>query len=190
MHDLPSGTTDYSFQWQFVGWETTLTTGGLSYNVPVLSYLVQNVRQPPSKPQNLEATEVTTNSVTLEWESGFTTAAQYQVYRYMPNNASGTEYALLGTVSGLEAKNGKYTLTDTEVQPSTQYQYVLKSVGTDGNSTDYTDPLAVTTLATGDKPNITKQPVNTSVRPGTDASSLRPILARKSLRWFTRIRSN
>ena len=57
-----------------------MTTGGLSYNVPVLSYLVQNVKQPPSKPQNLEAKEVTTNSVTLEWESGFTTAAQYQVY--------------------------------------------------------------------------------------------------------------
>lgn len=170
VHDLPSGTTGYSFQWQFVGWETTLTTGGLSYNVPVLSYLVANVKQPPSKPQNLEATEVTTNSVTLEWESGFTTAAQYQVYRYMPNNTSGTKYALLGTVSGLAAdKDGKYMLTDTKVQPSTQYQYVLKSVGTDGTSTDYTEPLAVTTLATGDKPNITKQPVNTSVRPGTDA---------------------
>ena len=170
MHDLPAGTTGYSFQWQFVGWETTLTTGELSHNVPVLSYLVQNVKQPPSKPQNLEAKEVTTNSVTLEWESGFTTAAQYQVYRYMPNNTSGTKYALLGTVSGLAAdKDGKYTLTDTKVQPSTQYQYVLKSVGTDGTSTDYTEPLAVTTLATGDKPNITKQPVNTSVRPGTDA---------------------
>jgi len=169
VHNLPKGTTGYSFSWQFVGWETTLTTGGLSYDVPVLSYLVQNVTQPPSKPQNLEAKEVTTNSVTLEWESGFTTAAQYEVYRYMPNNTSGTQYALLGTVSGLEAKDGKYTLTDTKVQPSTQYQYVLKSVGTDGNSTDYTDPLAVTTLATGDKPNITKQPVNTSVRPGTDA---------------------
>ena len=171
MHDLPTGTTGYSFQWQFVGWETTLTTGGLSYNVPVLSYLVQNVKQPPSKPQNLEAKEVTTNSVTLEWESGFTTAAQYQVYRYMPNNTSGTKYALLGTVSGLAAdKDGKYTLTDTKVQPSTQYQYVLKSVGTDRISTDYTEPLAVTTLATGDKPNITQQPQDTSVRPGTNAT--------------------
>ena len=169
VHNLPTGTEGYSFSWQFVGWETTLTTGGLSYNVPVLSYLVQNVQQPPSKPQNLEAKEVDTDRVTLEWESGFSTAAQYQVYRYMPNNAAGEKYALLGTVSGLEANNGKYTLTDTEVQPSTQYQYVLKSVGTDGRSTDYTDPLAVTTLATGDKPNITKQPVDTSVRPGTDA---------------------
>lgn len=100
----------------------------------MLSYLVANVKQPPSKPQNLEAKEVTTNSVTLEWESGFTTAAQYQVYRYMPNNTSGTKYALLGTVSGLAAdKDGKYTLTDTKVQPSTQYQYVLKSVGTGRN---------------------------------------------------------
>lgn len=169
VHNLPTGTEGYSFSWQFVGWETTLTTGGLSYNVPVLSYLVQNVQQPPSKPQNLEAKEVDTDRVTLEWESGFSTAAQYQVYRYMPNNAAGEKYALLGTVSGLEANNGKYTLTDTEVQPSTQYQYVLKSVGTDGRSTDYTDPLAVTTLATGDKPNITKQPVDTSVRPSTDA---------------------
>ena len=171
VHDLPSGTTGYSFQWQFVGWETTLSTGGLSYNVPVLSYLVANVKQPPSKPQNLEAKEVTTNSVTLEWESGFTTAAQYQVYRYMPNNTTGTKYALLGTVSGLAAdQDGKYTLTDTKVQPSTQYQYVLKSVGTDGTSTDYTEPLAVTTLATGDKPNITQQPQDTSVRPGTNAT--------------------
>ena len=170
VHDLPKDTEGYSFSWQFVGWETTLKTGGLSYNVPVLSYLVQNVKQPPSKPQNLEAKEVTTNSVTLEWESGFSTAAQYQVYRYMPNNTSGTKYALLGTVSGLAAdKDGKYTLTDTEVQPSTQYQYVLKSVGTDGRSTDYTDPLAVTTLSDGDMPKITQQPESTSVRPGTDA---------------------
>ena len=108
--------------------------------------------------------------MTLEWESGFSTAAQYQVYRYMPNNTAGEKYDLLGTVSGLAAdEHGKYTLTDTEVLPSTQYQYVLKSVGTDGRSTDYTEPLAVTTLATGDKPNITKQPVEASVRPGTNA---------------------
>ncbi|MFQ9127736.1 MAG: hypothetical protein ACLR4Z_14185 [Butyricicoccaceae bacterium] len=65
VHDLPKSTEGYGFSWQFVGWETTLKTGGLSYNVPVLSYLVQNVKQPPSKPQNLEAKEVTTNSVTL-----------------------------------------------------------------------------------------------------------------------------
>ena len=192
VHDLPKGTEGYSFSWQFVGWETTLKTGGLSYNVPVLSYLVQNVKQPPSKPQNLEAKEVDTDRVTLEWESGFTTAAQYQVYRYMPNNTSGTKYALLGTVSGLAAdKDGKYTLTDTEVQPSTQYQYVLKSVGTDGNSTDYTEPLAVTTLATGYKPTITEQPVNTSVRPGTDAVftiSATPTGGAKSVtyRWQSR----
>ena len=135
VHDLPSSTTGYSFQWKFVGWETTLTTGGLSYKVPVLSYLVQNVQQPPSKPQNLEATEVGTHSVKLEWESGFSTAAQYEVYRYMPNNASGIKYAILGTVSGVAAgEGGKYTLTDTKVMPSTQYQYVLKSVGTDGKA--------------------------------------------------------
>ena len=171
MHDLPSSTTGYSFQWKFVGWETTLTTGGLSYKVPVLSYLVQNVQQPPSKPQNLEATEVGTHSVKLEWESGFSTAAQYEVYRYMPNNTSGIKYAILGTVSGVAAgEGGKYTLTDTKVMPSTQYQYVLKSVGTDGKSTDYTEPLAVTTLSDGAMPQITEQPKNISVRPGTDAT--------------------
>ena len=43
VHDLSKDTEGYSFSWQFVGWETTLKTGGLSYNVPVLSYLVQNV---------------------------------------------------------------------------------------------------------------------------------------------------
>lgn len=171
VHDLPSSTTGYSFQWKFVGWETTLTTGGLSYKVPVLSYLVQNVQQPPSKPQNLEATEVGTHSVKLEWESGFSTAAQYEVYRYMPNNTSGIKYAILGTVSGVAAgEGGKYTLTDTKVMPSTQYQYVLKSVGTDGKSTDYTEPLAVTTLSDGAMPQITEQPKSISVRPGTDAT--------------------
>ena len=109
----------------------------------------------------------------------------------MPNNTTGTKYALLGTVSGLAAQEGKYTLIDTKVQPSTQYQYVLKSVGTDGTSTDYTEPLAVTTLATGDKPNITKQPVHTSVRPGTDAVftiSATPTGGAKSVtyRWQSR----
>ena len=99
VHDLPKSTEGYGFSWQFVGWETTLKTGGLSYNVPVLSYLVQNVKQPPSKPQNLEAKEVTTNSVTLEWESGFSTAAQYQVYRYMPNNTSGPKYSRARSIS-------------------------------------------------------------------------------------------
>lgn len=54
--------------------------------------------------------------------------------------------------------------------PSTQYQYVLKSVGTDGKSTDYTEPLAVTTLSDGAMPQITEQPKNISVRPGTDAT--------------------
>lgn len=54
--------------------------------------------------------------------------------------------------------------------PSTQYQYVLKSVGTDGKSTDYTEPLAVTTLSDSAMPQITEQPKNISVRPGTDAT--------------------
>lgn len=107
----------------------------------------------------------------LEWESGFSTAAQYEVYRYMPNNTSGIKYAILGTVSGVAAgEGGKYTLTDTKVMPSTQYQYVLKSVGTDGKSTDYTEPLAVTTLSDGAMPQITEQPKSISVRPGTDAT--------------------
>ena len=89
----------------------------------------------------------------------------------MPNNTSGIKYAILGTVSGVAAgEGGKYTLTDTKVMPSTQYQYVLKSVGTDGKSTDYTEPLAVTTLSDGAMPQITEQPKSISVRPGTDAT--------------------
>ena len=172
---VPDGYEDYSFNWKFITWDATFGEGSQKYTVPVLGYIVTDVRQPPSMPQNVEA-DPGTDSVTLTWEPGFKSAAYYEVYRYVPNDPTGKYYYNRGTVNGSEAVDGVYTFTDTGLQPGTQYQYTLRAVGFLGSTngllySNYIEPMAVVTASTAGTPKIVSQtegPV--SVIPNTKAT--------------------
>lgn len=157
---VPDGYNDYSFRWKFITWDATIGTGDRKYTVPVLGYVVTGVKQPPSMPQNVEI-DPGTDSVTLTWESGFNSAAYYEVCRYVPNDPTGKYYYVRGEVSGSDAVDGEYTFTDTGLQPGTQYQYTLRAVSLESTGAElysnYTEPMSIVTASTAGTPKIVSQ---------------------------------
>lgn len=161
---VPAAYSDaYGFQWQFMTWDAQID----GYTVPVLSYLVKNVQQAPSLPQNVDAV-AETDSVTLTWEAGFSSAEKYEIYRYLDSNKT---YNYVATVMGNAVDSeGKYTYEITGLTPGMSYSYSLRSVG-DGKYSAYTEPLTVVTASQGgDLPNILQHPMDQSLRPGGRAS--------------------
>lgn len=161
---VPAAYSDaYGFQWQFMTWDAKID----GYTVPVLSYLVKNVQQAPSLPQNVDAV-AETDSVTLTWEAGFSSAEKYEIYRYLDSNKT---YNYVATVMGNAVDSeGKYTYEITGLTPGMSYSYSLRSVG-DGKYSAYTEPLTVVTASQGgDLPNILQHPMDQSLRPGGRAS--------------------
>lgn len=156
---VPAAYSDaYGFQWQFMTWDAKID----GYTVPVLSYLVKGVRQAPSLPQNVNAV-AETNSITLTWEAGFSSAEQYEIWRYLDSTKN---YYKEATVMGNAAdEDGNYTYEITGLKPGMPYSYSLRSVG-DGKYSAYTEPLTVVTASQGgDLPSILLQPKDEHVRP-------------------------
>lgn len=153
---------DYGFQWQFMTWDAQID----GYTVPVLSYLVKNVKQPPSLPQNVDAV-AEADSVTLSWEAGFNSAEYYEIVRYLPGDGT---YNYVGTVMGNAAdENGMYTYEVTGLAPGKSYSYSLRAVG-DGKYSAYTEPLTVVTASQGeDLPKVLENPSDQDLRPGENA---------------------
>lgn len=161
---VPAAYADaYGFQWKFMTWDAQID----GYTVPVLSYLVKNVQQAPSLPQNVDAV-AETDSVTLTWEAGFSSAEKYEIYRYLDSNNT---YNYVATVMGNAVDSeGKYTYEITGLTPGMSYSYSLRSVG-GGKYSAYTEPLTVVTASQGgDLPNILQHPMDQSLRPGGRAS--------------------
>ena len=122
----------YDFQWQFAAWNVTLN----STSVPVLGYLVQNVEAPPSPAINLNATNITSDSLTLTWDQGIRAAQEYNIYGVYDGKP-----ALLGTVEGNVCEyqvNGLYE--------NTPYTYVVRGVAYDanGDKAESVDSVSVT----------------------------------------------
>lgn len=155
---------NYDFSWKFVAWDTEID----GYTVPVLSYLVQNVKQPPSLPKNVEAV-AETDSITLTWDAGFNSAAQYEVWRYLPNTDD--PYYYVGAVLGSDRQeNGRYQFEITGLTPGLAYHYCLRAVE-EGKYSAYTEPLTVVTASEGDNlPRIIEEPKDGNVLPGGTAS--------------------
>ncbi len=163
--NIPSGYSDYGFTWEFATWDTTIGSGSKAYQVPVLGYLVSDVRQPPSVPQNLNAMP-DTREVELSWDHGFNSAAEYEICYYLPDDPSGMIYYPIATVGG-----SQNTFTDTGLKPGTAYRYVMRAIGADGKVSNYTEPVMVVTASDqGGLPKILVQPQDTNVRVGANAT--------------------
>lgn len=158
----------YGFSWEFISWNTTLGTGDKAYEVPVLGYLVSNVKQPPSLPKSLDAMPQIqkdgTININLSWDSGYQPAAQYRLYRYMPDES--TQYYEIGTVSG-----GEDHFVYENVDEKSQYQFCIQAVGADGSMSTISEPVSVFTPATnGTTPVIGQQPQDVDAVVGQDVT--------------------
>lgn len=159
----------YGFNWNLVTWDATLGRGEDSYTVPVVSYLVTNVVEPPAVPQNAYAeSNENGTAVTVSWEGGYNSASRYEVYRYLGDSAP-NPYYLIGSVDGGDDHEGVYSFADEEVQPGEEYEYSVRAVGADGRVSNYSSPISVWT-ASDSVITITKPPRNIGVLPGGSAA--------------------
>ena len=114
-------------------------TRGLSAEV-TLDVTVRDVAEPPTVPQNFEATPTTGTSVTLEWEASTTTGPQAINYA--------VEYRPVGD-AWIAADDGPaLTQTITGLTPDTDYEFRVEATNAEGTS-GFTRTTAHTPAAPG-----------------------------------------
>ena len=141
----------YDFKWQFAYWNTTVNGN----TVPVMGYIITDPVAPPSPPQNLSASDMQTNSFTLNWNAGARPADEYRVYRVLKD--TGAEPVQVAVVDG--------TATSCEIanlRADTTYTYVVKAYSAPGDGVNVyglsvpSGELTVTTPPDGaEAPTIT-----------------------------------
>lgn len=145
----PKTESQYSFSARFGAWQAKI---GNSV-VPVLGYVVNNVVQPPSPPQDVSIDTLSSDSITVAWEHGYKSADTYEVYQVFDDGVTDNQYSLLATISGNDT-----TYTYTGLAPATNYQLALRSVGTDSDGetvySEYTPAITARTLSEGERPII------------------------------------
>ena len=133
---------------------------GADMEFPVVSYLVTNVQQPASLPEDFEqnVAETTDDSVTLTWTydkfvSGF------QLYRYYEFPDGSGSYRLEYVPFSKGVKKGdkyEFTYTDKGLSPYTEYKYQIQTESTYNPKVSiYSEPISCRTKTTVGYPQIT-----------------------------------
>ena len=150
------GNRDYDFNWKFATWTTHLNGA----DVPILGYLVQNVKAPPSPAQDLVLSDQTTTTMKLSWEEGDRPADYYKIWR-KTQEGTGESYGLVAQVSAA-SKNGSYEYELTDLSPNYQYEYVITAGSyTTGLESVYSEAVVGRTLAADLKhPEILLTPIS------------------------------
>lgn len=160
----PQSEYPYSFQWKFGTWRADLG----DTQVPVLGYLVNNVKEPPSLPQNIAVSSVTQDSITLTWDHGARRPVTYEIYQYFEDNVGDNGYSLVATVDGNEK-----TFTYDGLKPGNSYSLALRSVGADENGektmSEYSALVTGTTLQEGSELSVDSITEEVNVCPGDTA---------------------
>ena len=136
------GNKNYDFNWKFATWTTHLNGA----DVPILGYLVKNVKAPPSPAQDLVLSDQTTTTMKLSWEEGDRPADYYKIWR-KTQEGTGESYGLVAQVSAA-SKNGSYEYELTDLSPNYQYEYVITAGSyTTGLESVYSEAVVGRTLA-------------------------------------------
>ncbi len=180
---------NYDFNWKFATWTQKLN----GENVPVLGYIVNGVKAPPSPADNLALSEQTDDSMLLTWEPGRRVAAQYTVYRYNPDDRY-KPYIVVGQVNGGTIEDNTYSYRLNNLQSNTTYQYVVSGTGADGIESVYSQPTIGTTLSRDTEPIVIKDPSDTSALKGQQAQFKAEIVSwgsysRVSYQWQEKLPS-
>lgn len=134
--NIPSDYEDYSFSWLFGCWEGKVKVDGKDDSFAVLGYLVKDVMQPPTYPDNFHASESDSKSITLVWKSPdgvptlITTNSIYTLFRYQ----HGVYYPLI-SMKNSESKDGWFSYTETDLNPFAEYMYAIQTTSKQGYQT-------------------------------------------------------
>ena len=141
---------------------------------PVVSYIVTDVQQPASLPEDFaqDVAETTPDSVTLTWSydkyvSGF------QIYRYYEFPDGNGSYRIQYVPFSAGVKNGdkyEFSFTDKGLSPYTEYQYQIQTESSYNPKVSiYSEPLSCRTKTTLGYPKMT---VSGLIEDGKDAGKL------------------
>ena len=181
------GNKNYDFNWKFATWTTHLNGA----DVPILGYLVKNVKAPPSPAQDLVLSDQTTTTMKLSWEEGDRPADYYKIWR-KTQEGTGVNYTIVTQVSAA-SENGSYEYELTGLFPNQQYEYVITSGSyTTGLESVYSESVIGRTLS-GEltHPEITVTPAAPSGELGdTVTLSVSTVLhsyRQQTLQWQERL---
>ena len=181
------GNKNYDFNWKFATWTTHLNGA----DVPILGYLVKNVKAPPSPAQDLVLSDQSTTTMKLSWEEGDRPADYYKIWR-KTQEGTGVNYTIVTQVSAA-SENGSYEYELTGLFPNQQYEYVITSGSyTTGLESVYSESVIGRTLS-GEltHPEITVTPAAPSGELGdTVTLSVSTVLhsyRQQTLQWQERL---
>ena len=181
------GNKNYDFNWKFATWTTHLNGA----DVPILGYLVKNVKAPPSPAQDLVLSDQSTTTMKLSWEEGDRPADYYKIWR-KTQEGTGVNYTIVAQISAA-SENGSYEYELTGLFPNQQYEYVITSGSyTTGLESVYSESVIGRTLS-GEltHPEITVTPAAPSGELGdTVTLSVSTVLhsyRQQTLQWQERL---
>ena len=163
IENLPTEAKDYAMSGSFGVGESKLN----GEDVVVVGYKVNDVKSAPRTPKELSVTDVTVNTVDLEWNAT-SDAAVYQVYQ---EYGSGT-WAAVQTLSGASAdEDGTVKTTIRNLSANTKYRFKVRSINGGGVASLFTPVVDATTAQeSGVGLKITSQPSDAEAAPGNPAS--------------------
>jgi len=146
MYDLPEGpeSENYTFSWQIC--EKAVGSGNQRF--PYVRYRVTDTRYPVKLPQNFRATDTTTDSVTLQWDTIDSAVTGYEIFR-----KAGNYWLLMGSTANESIVIGGLT-------PYQEYEFAIRSVNKNASIDRYkysakSEPITVRTRAGSGAPIVT-----------------------------------
>lgn len=159
--NLPEGVTDFAFNWQ-LGYSQIKFNGE---DVIVIGYKTTNVKRPPTAPKNVAITDITRDTMTIEWDE----APEAAVYELSFITADGEELSL-ANISGTAAEGGVVSYEVKNLNPATAYSFSVRASDAYGVRSLASPAVTGTTLADGDDEfSITEQPKDVEAAAGTEA---------------------
>lgn len=160
--NLPSDVKGYGFNWQFGAEVTKLN----NESVVLIGYKLSNIKELPKPPKNLSITEITSTTMTLEWD-GTSSAAAYELI-LITNNGMELPQATIPSTQARDDGSVQYIVKD--LSPNTEYSYKVVGVDASGVRTLSSAVATGTTLPDNQAGfKITKQPQDKQVYIGGTA---------------------
>lgn len=172
--DIPKAAQDYGygFTWRLCAFPGQTSEGKV---FPVVTYLVTEVQQPSSLPEEFTQSEdgTTQNRIALTWDDT-NNPAGYMIYRYF-RSAGAADFYEVAFVSSSDPENYEfingvrhYKYIDTGLSSDTEYQYRIQTIGaSNGTRSVPSEIITAYTKPAGKIPVVSVSPTAATAYPDT-----------------------
>lgn len=172
--DIPKAAQDYGygFTWRLCAFPGQTSEGKV---FPVVTYLVTEVQQPSSLPEEFTQSEdgTTQDRIALTWDDT-NNPAGYMIYRYF-RSAGAADFYEVAFVSSSDPENYEfingvrhYKYIDTGLSSDTEYQYRIQTIGASGGTRSVpSEIITAYTKPAGKIPVISVSPTAATAYPDT-----------------------